>query len=96
MRLSSSITKETLVDKSDERLALVLSELEKCRAVLMDSDPESAALISVVILELQTKLNRISDVELQALCDSMSPDPVPVNELQASPQRRPPLLKLVT
>ena len=88
-------TKEKLVANLDERLASVLSTIEECRAVLIDSDPETAALISVVILEIRSKLNHISDVELKALCDAMSPDPMAGSELQASPQRRPPLLKLV-
>jgi hypothetical protein len=79
----------------DEHLASVLSTLEECRTALTDGDPETASLISVVILELQTKLNRISEPELKALCDAMSSAQTPGKVLAELPQRRPPLLRLV-
>jgi hypothetical protein len=78
----------------------ILATLEACRAALIDSsDRETALLVSVAILELRMKLNRIADVELKALCDALLPDEAPEESSQEpkSPQtqRRRPLLKLV-
>jgi hypothetical protein len=75
----------------------VLASLEQCRVALVEvSDRETALLVSVAILELRMKLNRIEDAELKALCDAML-DEVAEQRLQEpkSPQRRRPLLKLV-
>jgi hypothetical protein len=81
--------------------------LEASRATLMEcGDWETAQLVSVSILQLRMKLNRISDSELKALCDVMTPDDEPVKPLQdpkmqdpkiqpAQRRRRPVLLKLV-
>ncbi len=85
---------------SEERLHSVLATLEGCRAVLVDSrDRETALLLSVAILELRMKLNRIADSELKALCDAMLPDDAPAERSRDSKssqgQRRRPLLKLV-
>ncbi len=85
---------------SEERLNSILATLEECRAALLDSsDRETALLVSVAILELRMKLNRIADSELKALCDAMLPDEAPAESSQQakSPQaqRRRPLLKLV-
>ena len=85
---------------SEERLNSILATLEECRAALIDSsDRETALLVSVAILELRMKLNRIADSELKALCDAMLPDEAPAERSQQvkSPQaqRRRPLLKLV-
>jgi hypothetical protein len=56
-------------------------------------------LVSVAILELRMKLNRVADSELKALCDAMLPDEAPAERSQEpkSPQgqRRRPLLRLV-
>jgi hypothetical protein len=72
--LASSVTEKTLVANSDERLRLILVTLEKCRAALFESaSPETAQMVSVAILELRMKLNRIADTELKALCDAMLP-----------------------
>lgn len=77
---------------SDERLHLILATLEECRASLIDSaNRDTAQLVSMAILELRMKLNRIAESELKALCDAMLPDDPPVER----PQRRRPLLKLV-
>jgi hypothetical protein len=78
----------------------ILATLEQCRAGLIDSGHrETAQLVSVAILELRMKINRISDSELKALCDAMLPDDAPAGRPQdpRSPQgqRRPPLLRLV-
>ena len=92
--LASSVTEETLVANSEERLHLILATLEQCRAGLIDSaNQETAGLLSVAILDLRMKLNRITDSELKALCDVMLPDDAPAERPYG--QRRRPLLKLV-
>ena len=85
---------------SEARLHSVLATLEECRAALNHgSDRETALLLSVAILDLRMKLNRIADSELKALCDAMLPDErLMETSQQAKPQhtqRRRPLLKLV-
>jgi hypothetical protein len=91
---------KTLVANSEERLRSILATLEQCRAGLIASaDRETAQLVSVAILELRMKLNRVAHSELKALCDAMLPDDAPAGESQntKAPQvlRRRPLLKLV-
>ena len=85
---------------SEERLHSILTTLEECRAALIHcAKRETAQLLSVAILELRMKLNRVADSELKALCDAMLPDDAPAGESQntKAPQvlRRRPLLKLV-
>jgi hypothetical protein len=98
--LASSASEETLVANSEERLHLILATLEQCRAGLVDSSHrDTAQLVSVAILELRMKLNRIADSELRALCDAMLPDDAPAERPQDpksphGPGRRP-LLELV-
>jgi hypothetical protein len=88
-----------LVSDSDERMLSVLSALEECRAALIEGgDRETALVLSVAILELRMKLNRIADSELKALCDAMSPEDAPPPGSQYTKpqgQRLRPLLKLV-
>jgi len=98
--LASSVTEKKLVANSEERLNSILAILEQCRAALVDgSERDTALLVSVAILELRTKLNRIADSELKALCDAMLPDEMTAETLQQAKslqaQRRRPLLKLV-
>jgi hypothetical protein len=88
------------VANSEERLRSVLATLEQSRAVLIaGGERETALLVSVAVLELRMKLNRITDFELKALCDAMLPEDATAQESQdpTSPQdqRRRPLLKLV-
>jgi hypothetical protein len=88
------------VANSEQRLQSVLATLEECRAALMESsDRQTALLVSLAILELRMKLNRIADSELKALCDAMVSDEAPEGESEEpkSPQgpRRRPLLKVV-
>jgi hypothetical protein len=89
------------VANSEQRLHSIVATLEQCRAALIDSsDRETAQLVSVAILQLRMKLNRIDDSELKALCDAMIPDDEPEEEVRPpkSPQgqrRRPATLKLV-
>ena len=76
--LASSVTEETLVANSEERLQAVLATLEQCQAALvLGGDRDTAQLVSVAILELRIKLNRIEDAELKALCDAMVRDREP-------------------
>src|SRR5437899_12926869 len=98
--LASSVTEQALVANLEERLRSVLATLEECRDALIDSrDRETALLVSVAILELRMKLNRITDSDLKALCDAMLPDEAPAERSQqAKPlqaQRQRPVLKLV-
>ena len=98
--LASSVSGKTLVANSEERLHSVLVALEQSRAVLIaGSERETALLVSVAILELRMKLNRISDFELKAICDAMLPEDAAArssHELKSPQgQRRRPLLKLV-
>jgi len=89
---------KTLVANSEQRLQVILATLEQCRAGLIDSsNRETAQLVSVAILELRMKLNRVTDFELKALCDAMAPDDAAGERLQypKAPPRRRPLLKLV-
>jgi hypothetical protein len=89
---------ETLVTNSEERLHVILATLEQCRAGLVESsNRETAHLVSVAILELRMKLNRITDQELRALCDAVVQDDTAAERLQypKPPPRRRPLLKLV-
>jgi hypothetical protein len=68
------------VAKSEQQLRSVLATLEQCRAALVESTSgETAQLVSVAILQLRMKLNRIADSELQALCDAAIPDDRPAN-----------------
>jgi hypothetical protein len=94
----------TPVSNSDEQLLSVLATLEECRAVLQDGGSrDTAQLISVAILELRMKLNRIGDEELKALCEAMLPEEARTDRSgntkpDAKPpagQRRRPLLRLV-
>jgi hypothetical protein len=88
------------VANSEERLHSILATLEECRAGLVESASlQAAQLLSVTILELRMKLNRIADLELKALCDAMLQDEAtavrPRNPRYPHGQRRRPLLKLV-
>jgi hypothetical protein len=93
------VSEKTLVANSEERLQSVLTTLEQCRTALIDSGSrETAQLVSVAILELRMKLNRIADSELKALCDAMVPDTAPPQRShnpKSAHERQRPLLKLV-
>jgi hypothetical protein len=57
---------------SDEQLLAVLAMLEECRSALVASgNRDSAHLVSVAVLDVRMKLNRIGDAELKLLCDAM-------------------------
>jgi hypothetical protein len=69
----------------EENLRTVLATLEECQLSLIKSgDRDTAQLVSVAILELRIKLNRIDDSELKALCDAM------VREVDATSKLVPP------
>jgi len=75
------------VGNSDEQLLTVLETLEECRAALLDvGKNDTAHMISVAILDLRMKLNRIADSELKALCDEIM---LPESEVRS--RRGPPL-----
>lgn len=100
--LATSGSEKTQVADSEQKLRSTLATLEQCRAVLLASaSRETAQLVSVAILQLRMKLNRIADSELKALCDAMTPDHwlVEGSQCPPSPQGQPrraqPVLKLV-
>lgn len=88
------------VANSNEQLLAVLARLEECRAALTArGNRETAQLVSVAILDLRMKLNRIGDAELKALCEAMLPgeaglDPTCDPNSQVAPRRHP-LLRVV-
>jgi hypothetical protein len=89
-----------LAANSERQLHSVLATLEQCRTVLhAAASRETALLVSVAILQLRMKLNRIADSELKALCDAMTADSGRADKPQrsASPRAQPlsALLKLV-
>ena len=90
---------ETLVSHSEERLHSILATLEQCRtALIASSNRDAAQFLSVAILELRMKLNRITDSELKALCDAMQRGAAPADrphDRKPSYGQRRPLLKLV-
>jgi hypothetical protein len=82
------------VASSEQGLHSVLATLEQCRATLAASaNRETAQLVSVAILQLRMKINRIADSELKALCDAMILDDG--SSPQGQRQRSAPVLKLV-
>ena len=102
LHLVSSMTEETLVARSEQRLHSIVSTLKECRTALVaSSDAETAQLLSMAILQLQMKLNRIADSELRAFCEALTPADAPVKQAQRSKsapgprQRAAAVLKLV-
>ena len=86
----------------EENLRNVLATLEECQAALVrNGDRDTAQLVSVAILELRIRLNRIEDSELKALCDAMLREVDPASKPapskpQEGPRQRPQVsLKLV-
>jgi hypothetical protein len=86
----------------EENLRAILASLEECQAALVvNGDRDTAQLVSVAILELRIKLNRIEDSELKALCDAMlrevegAAKPVQPRPQEGIRQRPPVTLKLV-
>jgi hypothetical protein len=100
--LAGTVAGKTPVTDLEERLYGVLATLEECQVALaLSGDRDTAQLVSVAILELRIKLNRIEDAELKALCDAVLRD-VGASEAPPHPKphegqrgRAPVLLKLV-
>jgi hypothetical protein len=99
LRLASSVTEKTLAARSERRMHSVLATLEACQAALAcGGNRATTHLVSVAILELRMKLNRIADTELKALCDAMLAEAPAEGSQKPTPpqaQRGLPLLKLV-
>lgn len=95
--LASSGAEEMPVAHTEERLLSLLATLEECRDFLTDkASPETARLLSLAILELRMELHQVTDAELKALCDLMTPEERPVQETRSVSGRPiPPYLKLV-
>ena len=98
--LASSVSENKLVANSEERLHSVLATLEQCRTALVKgAETETAQLLSVAILQLRMKLNKVAESELKALCDAIIADDDPADSRDPkSPRqrrRRPTMLKLV-
>jgi hypothetical protein len=86
----------------EDNLQAILATLEECQAALVSSgDRDTAQLVSVVILELRIKLNRIADSELKALCDAIlregeaATGPIRSEPQEGIRQRAPVTLRLV-
>jgi len=89
------------VVNSDERLQSILEDLERSEAALRAvGRGDTAHLVSLAVLELRMRLNGISDEELKALCEEMTPESDRSAEQQddakssVTPRRRP-LLRVV-
>lgn len=95
--LASSGAEEMPVVHTEERLLSLLATLEECRDFLTDkASPETARLLSLAILELRMELHQVTDAELKALCDLMTPEERPPQEVRSvSGKPLPPYLKLV-
>ena len=100
--LAGTVAGKTPVTDLEERLYGVLATLEECQAdLVVGGDRDTAQLVSVAILELRIKLNRIEDSELKALCDAVLRDveasgrPPHPKPHEGQRGRTPVLLKLV-
>jgi hypothetical protein len=86
---------------SEERLLSMLATLEECRAFLDQAGSDAAGLLSLAILQLRLERHRVTDPELRALCDMVTPpNPAPANPLTLDVKpgqglRPPPCLQLV-
>jgi len=85
------------VHNSDEQLLAILATLEECRdALRLDGWSDTAQLVSVALLDLRMKINRIGDAELKALCEEiMLPDASDESSRDERAQRGRPLLRVV-
>ena len=81
------------MSNSDEQMLSVLDALEACWAALREAGKrDTAQLVSVAVLDLRMKLNRVTDDELKALCDEMVLAHERAREGQS---RRRPMLRVV-
>jgi hypothetical protein len=88
--LASSATEKTLAANSQRRSHSVLAALEKCRAALLaNADQETARLVSLAMLQLRMRMNKVGDADLKALCDAMTQDEAAVeNSKQPQAEHR--------
>ena len=100
-RAASWATGRAPVVNSDERMQSILEKLEQCEAALRAAGGDDTAhLVSLAVLELRMRLNGITDDELKALCDEMTPESHRAAEREddakssVTPRRRP-LLRVV-
>jgi hypothetical protein len=97
--LASSGADKMPVANTEERLLSLLATLEECRDFLLDrASPETARLLSLAILELRIELHHVTDSELKALCDLMTPDEQASQDAKpatSSGRSLPPYLKLI-
>ncbi len=85
--LASSVSEKTRVANLERRSHAVLESLEQCRTMLLDNaDQETAQLVTLAILQLRMKLNRVGDADLRALCDAMTQQLGPVENPRRPPQ----------
>jgi hypothetical protein len=85
--LASSVSEKTQAAHLAARSRAILASLEKCRtALIADADQETAQLVTLAILQLRMKLNKIGDADLRALCDAVTQQLGPVESLQRPPQ----------
>ena len=83
------------VHSSDQQLLSSLATLQECRAALFASGhQETGRLLSIAILDIRMKLNRICEAELGELCEAMLPGEPSVDPSRQSSERRP-LLRVV-
>lgn len=72
---ASAETGKVPVGSSEQGLLSLLETLEECRAALMDmASHEAARLLSLAMLEIQMEIHNVTDAELKALCDLMTPE----------------------
>jgi hypothetical protein len=77
------VSEKTRAANLERRSQAVLEMLEKCRAMLVDdADQETAQLVTLAILQLRMKLNRVGDGDLRALCDAVTQQLGAVENLQ--------------
>lgn len=94
--LASSGIDKMPVANTQERLLSLLATLEEVREFLVDqASPETTRLLSLAILELQMELHHVTDTELKALCDLMTPDEQPPGDKTEQRRSLPPYLRLV-
>lgn len=72
--LATSELGKTQEAEKNERLREVIATLERCRADLVDgSDRETIYILDILVLQLQTRIHRIGEAELQGFCAALEP-----------------------
>jgi hypothetical protein len=87
--LAGLLADKTPAAKPERGSHSVLAALKKCRTILLaNADHETAQLVTLAILQLRMKLNRIGDADLKALCDAMTQHETPVQRPPRGERRR--------